>query len=83
MSNFRQCSYCDEPIAEGDPFELVNDGAVWLHRECMIRLALGSLGHRLRLCSCYGGTEGDPPGLTRRQAAKASASAQRFQAKGS
>lgn len=66
-----QCRYCEEPILEGDTgtadsLELV------LHYECGLRLAIGSVGHMKGLCSCFGGTEEDPPG-TRRQAAIAAA----------
>jgi hypothetical protein len=39
------------------------------HIECYIRLTVGSLAHQQRKCSCYGGTEHDPPGMTLRQAA--------------
>lgn len=41
------------------------------HIECFIRQSIGSVGHLRRHCSCYGGTEGDPPGMTRREAAQA------------
>lgn len=41
------------------------------HHECHARMVLGSLGHQQRRCSCYGGTEEDPPEMTVREAAKA------------
>jgi len=42
-----------------------------IHKECMMRMTIGSVGHMLQLCSCYGGNEEDPPNMTRRQAAQA------------
>jgi hypothetical protein len=34
-------------------------------------MALGSVGHQKGTCSCHGGTEEDPPEMTKRQAAVA------------
>ena len=67
-----KCRHCGEPVVEGDTgtadsLELV------LHYECGLRLAIGSVGHMKGLCSCFGGTEEDPPGMTRREAAIAAA----------
>jgi hypothetical protein len=67
------CQYCEEPIGEGEPFEMVNGGAAALHRDCMIRMVVGSVGHQRRQCSCFGGTQEDPVGASRREAAKAAA----------
>jgi hypothetical protein len=39
------------------------------HYECLMRGVIGSVGHLRRACSCYGGTDEDPPGMTYRQAA--------------
>ncbi|MEI6196534.1 MAG: helix-turn-helix domain-containing protein [Verrucomicrobiota bacterium] len=36
-----------------------------------MRSIAGSVGHQNQRCSCFGGTEDDPPGLTVRQAAQA------------
>jgi hypothetical protein len=44
---------------------------MWWHRECMVRQVVGSVGHLQRRCPCYGGTETDPPEMTRREAARA------------
>jgi hypothetical protein len=65
------CLYCDEAIVEGDEGQMVFsfDGAKPVHRECLVRQVVGSIGHQLKRCSCYGGNEEDPPGMTRRQAA--------------
>lgn len=62
------CAYCGEEILPGESAD--NQGAD-LHRECLFRGVAGSVGHQLKKCSCYGGTEGDPPGMTPRQAAQA------------
>jgi hypothetical protein len=65
------CVCCDEPFAPGD------SGWVWLsgqavHVECGVRQALGGVNHQLGLCICCGGTrDPDPPGLSRRDAARA------------
>lgn len=72
------CIYCFEPVLEAEPHErrpvlgkALTLGAI--HRECEARGVLGSVGHQMGLCSCRGGpgTMDDPPGLTRRQAARA------------
>lgn len=72
------CLYCDEVIAAGDsglilPHFDTLDASSQLrvqHRECYLRGILGSVGHQMRTCSCYGGTEEDQPDLTRRQSAR-------------
>jgi hypothetical protein len=65
---FPLCAWCDEPILPGDRTSM---GGV--HYECGLRSIIGSVGHQKKCCSCYGGNEEDPPGLTRRQAATAAA----------
>jgi hypothetical protein len=64
------CLYCDEPILQGEHFGSVNGGRDRVHDECLIRMTLGSAAHQLGECLCCGGTRGDPPGATRRQAAR-------------
>ncbi len=66
------CVYCLEDILEGEPSEPVN-GNARMHPECLLRMVAGSVGHQRKKCLCYGGTEEDPPGLTRRQGAMAAA----------
>lgn len=67
------CPYCEEPIG---PFDLT-DGITYngeparAHWECAARAVLGSVGHLNKKCSCYGGHEEDPPGMTKREAARA------------
>ncbi len=76
------CLLCEEVVQYGDrgfiqdSIHLDGDGApvvVWepVHRECQLRAVVGSLGHILRVCSCYGGPMEDPPSLSRHQAALA------------
>ncbi len=72
------CFRCREPVLPGEEAaqginEYTPDGVIkhtW-HEECAIRSVVGSVGHLRGQCSCRGGTEEDPPGLTVRQAARA------------
>lgn len=64
------CRICDEAIADGDIGTVDQDGNAE-HYECVMRLCIGSVGHLKKRCSCYGGDEEDPPGMTKRQAAQA------------
>lgn len=73
------CFRCGEPVLPGEEspqgVDVVDtNGAVihhtW-HEECALRSVLGSVGHLRGTCSCRGGTEEDPPGLTKREAARA------------
>ena len=72
------CPWCDEFLALGDLYTdgmptLATDGGKVVcekyHYECYIRMLVGSVGHLRKMCSCYGGTAGDPPELSRRAAA--------------
>ena len=62
------CQYCDEEILPGERADVIGSD---FHRECLFRTGAGSVGHIRKRCSCYGGTEEDPPGMTKREAAKA------------
>ncbi len=62
------CDYCHEEILPGERAD--NKGGDF-HLECIFRAVGGSVGHISKQCSCYGGTAGDPEGMTVRQAAKA------------
>ena len=66
------CQFCEEPIlAEESGWGQCVAGP-WMHVECFMRLMLGSTGHQLQLCPCYGGDyEGEPPEMSRRDAARA------------
>jgi hypothetical protein len=72
------CLRCGEPFAPHEYGIMTQcieaDGALASaarHRECEMRAIIGSVGHLLRKCSCYGGNEEDPPGLSERDAARA------------
>lgn len=69
------CSYCEEPIKEGDRGFTIpiagSDSEAPYHHPCFIRTIIGSVGHQQKKCSCYGGTEEDPPDMTKREAALA------------
>lgn len=64
------CQYCDEEIEPGDErADILNAD---LHHACGARLAIGSVAHIARRCSCYvpGAEDGDPPGVSKRQGAE-------------
>jgi hypothetical protein len=77
------CAHCGEAIAPDDAgvsmaAVLAAEAGGWrtgrlpYHATCFQRTVLGSVGHVLGQCSCYGGdpdADLDPPGLTRREAA--------------
>jgi hypothetical protein len=66
------CVWCEEPIAPGELSNLRN-----AHRECALRMIRGSAAHIERRCGCFveGSREGDPPGMSKREAAKAAVQA--------
>lgn len=72
------CEWCGEQIAANDNGVLLlpaipGTGAPQtMHRECFRRSVLGSIGHLERRCSCCvpGSTETDPPGMSKRAAAR-------------
>jgi len=66
-----KCFYCGEPIVASD--NSIAMGCLNTHRNCFLRQVIGSVAHIEKRCSCYvdGSTAGDPPELTRRQAADA------------
>lgn len=68
----QMCVLCREPVADGD-IGTINGVDQVAHYECSMRSVIGSVGHQMGRCSCFGGTEEDPEGLTRRQAAIAAA----------
>jgi hypothetical protein len=65
-----RCARCDEEITERD-VQAPYDGTP-LHYECGMRMALGSIAHVEKRCGCYvpGSEEGDPPGMSKRHAAR-------------
>ena len=66
----KPCMLCEEGVLAGDMGTINGLGQI-MHYECQMRLVVGSVGHLMARCSCYGGTEEDPPGTSRRVAAKA------------
>jgi hypothetical protein len=68
-----RCLHCNEPILAGERVMPINDGQDLLHRECMIRMVMGSVAHQEERCSCFGGTGEDDPDLSIRENAKAAA----------
>jgi hypothetical protein len=66
------CVHCEEPILEDEEIRHYSNGPM-AHWNCAIRAVVGSVTHLEKRCSCYvpGASEGDPPGMTRRQAADA------------
>lgn len=74
----QRCMHCEEPIAGDDDGLLMpalhadrTATVEALHRECDLRMVIGSVGHQLKRCSCFGGTMDEPPGMSRRDAARA------------
>lgn len=65
------CAWCVEPKDPNLPGSM--------HPECTFRAVCGSVAHIEGRCSCFvpGSTETDPPGMTKRQAARAAVEARR------
>ena len=64
------CLWCDEAVL---PDDLMHSLLPGYHYACALRMTLGSIGHVHGCCGCYvkdDTAEDDPPGLTRRQAAR-------------
>lgn len=66
------CQWCAEMVVPGDLMHSLLPG---YHYACAMRVSLGSITHVQERCSCFvkDGTHErdlDPPGLTRRQAAR-------------
>ena len=59
------CPPCTDPLLE---YEFAVFG---VHYECHMRLVFGGANHQDGTCSCCGGSQPpDPPGLTKREAAR-------------
>lgn len=71
------CEHCGEPISARDDISGMILNARAVHHECGARIVLGSVAHVEGRCSCYveGAEDTDPPGMTKRQAAKAALAA--------
>ena len=67
----KDCRYCEEAVRQGDDGWFLYDGTI-LHRECNLRMAVGSVAHQEGRCTCFGGTANDEvDGMTVRQGAQA------------
>jgi hypothetical protein len=66
------CHHCEEPILPGERSQELYGRYGVVHIECFARMVQGSVGHQMRRCPCFGGTEEDPPGTSKREAARAS-----------
>lgn len=67
------CVYCDEPLLASEHPDLGTDGIERVeatHPECAFRMVAGSAAHQLGECTCFGGTREDPPGMSKREAAR-------------
>lgn len=70
------CFYCQEPVLDGEESGNIANAAS--HRECAFRSIAGSVAHIEGRCSCFGTRdEGDPPGMSPREAARAALAAYR------
>lgn len=69
-----ECTWCGEPIREDDQGFITAGSPRMFHEVCFLRQIIGSVGHIRKRCNCYGRCEGDPPGMTLRQAARAAVS---------
>jgi hypothetical protein len=81
LGNLFPCTHCGEDVnPETDEIFVYANGPV-AHRECEMRAVLGSVAHLERRCGCFvpGSTENDPPGMTRREAARAAVALWRAQ----
>lgn len=71
----KKCLWCDELVTKDGVPMLCIDGGISVqrlqHQECALRRVFGSVGHQLARCSCFGGTEEDPEGMTKRESALA------------
>jgi hypothetical protein len=68
----KTCTHCHEEVLPGERVAPYMNPP--LHWECALRAVVGGVNHQKGLCMCCGGTEEpDPPGLTRREAAKEAA----------
>lgn len=66
-----RCTYCDEPVLPGE--QHLSFHGEPMHQECGFRSVVGSVAHVLKRCHCYklGSKLNDPPGMTKREAARA------------
>lgn len=74
---FEMCQLCEEQIRPDDPVSPSLFNGRQVHHECGFRAVAGGVNHILGICTCCGGTlPPDPPGYTKREAAKLALAAQ-------
>lgn len=78
----KNCLYCGEAVVEGDrgvmmPATVKKTGSNHYdatieaaHIECFIRMTVGSLRHLQGRCTCFGGTDTRPDGMSARDEAR-------------
>lgn len=68
----QDCQWCGELVLTSEENYVYANGPV-AHRACALRQVIGSVAHLEQRCSCYvvGASEGDPEGMSRREAAQA------------
>jgi hypothetical protein len=67
----QKCLWCKEEITKGDRGFVIRGSDKPQHYACFMRSVVGSVGHQNEKCTCHGGDEDDPPGMSTRQAAEA------------
>lgn len=74
------CHWCEERIVDGDSgfgmptFGWAGATTTYMHKECFMRMIVGSVGHQLKVCGCFGGTDDcEPSNMSKREAAQAAA----------
>ncbi len=72
------CPWCEEGLQRGEAL-VHQQGLVYWHHECLFRATVGSAAHILKECSCFGGEREDPPGMSKREAAKLALEVYRLQ----
>lgn len=72
----KECVWCEEEVKPDEnaitlPHIEQGNGISFevLHFNCFMRTIVGSVGHQMHLCGCYGGHQDDPIGVSRREAA--------------
>lgn len=64
------CEWCELPFA-ADAQGVMPAGDLAFHKVCHIRLAIGSVGHQMEMCGCYGVDDISEEGMSRYAAAEA------------
>jgi hypothetical protein len=67
----QSCVYCSERFLEGDD-GFIDAGNSPLHRECFLRMIVGSVAHQMHACNCALGEDAvdSEEGVSRREGAK-------------